>query len=763
MAWKQVCLLFFGFALIGHSVGVSIREAIAKADAELAAEKRTMEAVHTPATRASRKGKKYTRESKAMDARNRLVKRSADMLNMDKFMSEDILIASIEGTMHEMFNSGGVPGGMAQSCPHLPLANFACSPEAQHLECDPQMPYRTITGLCNNLKYPLFGAASTALKRLIPPAYADGRGQPRGTRFSSLANDFSPNSIWGQGSGNCFSHPASLLPNPRLVSTNFHPDADKPTNELTHMFTQLAQYVDHDISISPEIEAEECCEHFTDEECFPIFVPLSDTFFGVDVSRTPPLFGRALPLEQLDRSVLSAEAWRSMVQNVTQMRSQSGEEAGSSEHPATNGEVTCLELTRSTAFCEGSADHQGPREQMNAVTAFIDASHVYGSSTELASLLRDDCDGLLKVTKTETGKELLPKLEFDEELQFLAGDSRATEMGALAGMHTIFVREHNRIARGLKDLRPHWDDETLYQNARRILTAEWQNVVFGEFLSAMLGDSVVDYKDLGTAGDTIYDPNVDATVANGFSTAAFRFGHTMIEGLITIFSLNSPPAEIDTLMVKDTFFDLTQYLADDGLGMERLLNGLMNQEAQAYDRFLADDVTNFLFSNNNGGIGQDLVARNIQRGRDHGIPGYNEWRAFCNLPKACSWNNRPAEISQDNWDQLRDTYVNPGDIDLFVGGLAEESFEDGVLGRTFSCIIGDQFKRLKFGDRFFFTNKAGPHPFDHAQQDMLRKRNLADIFCDNTDIQVLPKMALKRNSPSLRCEDAFQLDLERFV
>jgi Animal haem peroxidase. len=109
----------------------------------------------------------------------------------DKFMSEDILIASIEGTMHEMFNSGGVPGGMAQSCPHLPLANFACSPEAQHLECDPQMPYRTITGLCNNLKYPLFGAASTALKRLIPPAYADGRGQPRGTRFSSLANDFS--------------------------------------------------------------------------------------------------------------------------------------------------------------------------------------------------------------------------------------------------------------------------------------------------------------------------------------------------------------------------------------------------------------------------------------------------------------------------------------------------------------------------------------------------------------------------------------------
>lgn len=378
-------------------------------------------------------------------------------------------------------------------------------------------------------------------------------------------------------------------------------------------------------------------------------------------------------------------------------------------------------------------------------------------------MLRDDCDGLLKVTKTETGKELLPEIEFDEELQFLAGDSRATEMGALAGMHTIFVREHNRIARGLKDLQPDWDDEALYQNARRILTAEWQNIVFGEFLSAMLGDDLVTDMDLGTSGDAAYDSSVDATVANGFSTAAFRFGHTMIEGLITIFSLHNPPTEVGTLEVKDTFFDLTQYLADQGLGMERLLNGLMNQEAQAYDRFLADDITNFLFQNNNDGIGQDLAARNIQRGRDHGIPGYNDWREFCHLPKACTWADRPAEISQENWDQLRNTYANPSDIDLFVGGLAEKSFKNGVLGRTFSCIVADQFKRLKFGDRFFFTNTAGPNPFNHAQKDMLRKRNLAEILCDNTDIEALPKMALKRNSPLLHCKDAFQLDLSAFV
>lgn len=369
----------------------------------------------------------------------------------------------------------------------------------------------------------------------------------------------------------------------------------------------------------------------------------------------------------------------------------------------------------------------------------------------------------MKVTKTAIGKELLPELQFDEEIQFLAGDSRATEMGALAGMHTIFVREHNRIARGIKALRPDWDDETLFQKTRRIVIGEWQNIVFGEFLSAMLGDTQVSAQDLGTSGNAAYNKSEDATVANGFSTAAFRFGHTMIEGLITVYSLTNPPSEVGTLEVKNTFFDLTQYFDDDGLGMERLLNGLMNQDAQSFDRFVADDVTNFLFQNNNGGIGQDLVARNIQRGRDHGIPGYNDWREFCNLPRACSWNNPPAEISRDNWQQLKNIYANPSDIDLFAGGLAEKAFTDGILGRTFSCIIADQFRRLKFGDRFFFTNSANPFPFSQTEKDILRKRNLAEILCDNTDIKILPKMALKRNSPMLKCEDAFQLDLIPFI
>lgn len=53
----------------------------------------------------------------------------------------------------------------------------------------------------------------------------------------------------------------------------------------------------------------------------------------------------------------------------------------------------------------------------------------------------------------------------------LSGDSRASEQILLATSHTLFLREHNRLARELKRLNPQWDGEKLYQEARKILGA----------------------------------------------------------------------------------------------------------------------------------------------------------------------------------------------------------------------------------------------------------------------------------------------------
>ena len=56
----------------------------------------------------------------------------------------------------------------------------------------------------------------------------------------------------------------------------------------------------------------------------------------------------------------------------------------------------------------------------------------------------------------------------------MSGDSRSNEQPGLTVYHTVWVREHNRLAHHLALLNPHWDDERLYQEARRIVIAEMQ-------------------------------------------------------------------------------------------------------------------------------------------------------------------------------------------------------------------------------------------------------------------------------------------------
>lgn len=135
-------------------------------------------------------------------------------------------------------------------------------------------------------------------------------------------------------------------------------------------------------------------------------------------------------------------------------------------------------------------------------------------------------------------------------------------------------------------------------------------------------------------------------------------------------------------------------------------------------------VTNHLFEGSSG-FGLDLMALNIQRGRDHGIPSYNDWREVCGLKKIVSWREL-AGVMDDSVSYkmqylsfccnqfsllaellqavriLSQVYPNVDEIDLFVGGIGEKPLQGAVLGPTFVCIVGDQFSRLRRGDRFFY-------------------------------------------------------------
>ena len=96
------------------------------------------------------------------------------------------------------------------------------------------------------------------------------------------------------------------------------------------------------------------------------------------------------------------------------------------------------------------------------------------------------------------------------------------------------------------------------------------------------------------------------------------------------------------------------------------------------------------------------MAVNIQRGRDHGLPGYNKYKEICTGEKARSFDDLRKVMSSAHVAQLKSVYRHVDDIDLYVGGFLEKAHEDSILGPVFKCIIGDQFARLKKGDRFFY-------------------------------------------------------------
>lgn len=157
----------------------------------------------------------------------------------------------------------------------------------------------------------------------------------------------------------------------------------------------------------------------------------------------------------------------------------------------TSGAQGCMPFFRSTAACSPSF---GPdvelavqRQQMNAITSFMDASVVYGHTPKLESFLRDlsGLNGKLVINNQFRDPKGRPYLPFVANLPsaclqdptggrvecFSAGDSRVSEGLPLITLHTLWLREHNRIAEALTRMNCHWNPETTYQETRKIIGA----------------------------------------------------------------------------------------------------------------------------------------------------------------------------------------------------------------------------------------------------------------------------------------------------
>ena len=345
------------------------------------------------------------------------------------------------------------------------------------------------------------------------------------------------------------------------------------------------------------------------------------------------------------------------------------------------------------------------------LTAFIDASNVYGSDDTTAKALRTLSGGKLKTSEGDF-------LPFNGAGPFyLAGDVRVNEQIFLTAVHTLFVREHNRLADEVATKYQGMSDEQIYQFVRRIVGAQMQVITYKEFLPLVLGgDAIPEYNG--------YKPKVNPGIANEFSTASFRFGHSLLSPNVLRIT-NS--GDVVAVPLKDAFFNPMLVPVDDGI--DSMLRGLAAQRAQEMDNMIVNDVRNLLFVISGGGL--DLASLNMQRGRDHGLPDYNTIRAAYGLPRVTSF----AEISSNPevQDALESAYGDVNDIDLWVGGLAEDHAPGALVGETVRAVLADQFIRLRDGDRLWYQND----PFFSYYTDWMEEveeTTLSDIIKRNTNI-----------------------------
>ncbi|KAK2184613.1 hypothetical protein NP493_258g05028 [Ridgeia piscesae] len=571
-----------------------------------------------------------------------------------------------------------------------PRPSPSLCPYPTKVNCNPYAIYRTYDGTCNNLRYPLRGSSNKPLARLLPPLYGDGIAFPR------LATS------------------GSLLPSARLVSATIHWDRNNPHHIYTLVLMSVGQFIDHDISrtavvtlevddggYGEEMEDVDCgydgCQTngLENQACLPIPIPYNDTVFG-------------------------------------------------------GGHKPCLMFVRSQQVPSAYTCQLSPPEQLNQVTSYLDASQVYGSTKKETMKLRDlqnPSRGRLRMTPSQYDpryQDLLPqdpefkmcKFKTDKVMCFAAGDSRVNEHVGLMCMHTLLAREHNRVESVLHYLNRHWDGHRLFEESRRIVIAEWQHLIYNEWLPIILGERIMRDNQLTLVQQGFwngYNAEVPVDVFNSFATAAFRFGHSLIQGMFHAKDNNYN--SLGTIPLSMTYRDPRTLYNKPEYGMDAMVAGLVGINAQTRDAFITKEVTNHLFAEEPPhGLGEDLMSLNIQRGRDHGLPGYNYFRQACGLHRAYKFEDLAKELPPPIIERFRRLYRHVDDIDLWPAGISEYSVADGLVGPTFACIIARQFRRIKMGDRFWHENSAhSPYPFTAHQLSEIRKASFAKLLCNNMD------------------------------
>ncbi len=359
-------------------------------------------------------------------------------------------------------------------------------------------------------------------------------------------------------------------------------------------------------------------------------------------------------------------------------------------------------------------------EQINLATSYIDLSLVYGTSEAAANRIRSRSGGRLLATQDGFMPVIPARLRMDHsetptfgELghpsfrdQFLCADMRCNQHAPMASLQVMFLREHNRIATALANARhpAYRTDEAIYQAARAMVIAQVQSITYREFLPLLMSR-------FGVAPYTGYKPDVPASVSNAFNTAGFRTSHSMVR--CEFREMTGPGQTLRAVNFATTFFDSTWLRCPPAQpnranreqnAYQTIMNALAVNPSARMGHRVAPALRSVLFAPSATAQGEpvpsmafDVIATDIERGRDHGLLDYRSMR------RAQGWGdvNSVADITADRSKQaiLMSLYPEINEIDLFAGMMLEDPLDGALTGPVTTSVVRDQFERLRDGDR----------------------------------------------------------------
>ncbi len=650
-------------------------------------------------------------------------------------------------------------------------------PEQLEDRCQPSVVpvgvYSPIDEVGNNVANPDWGAApadqpggaAIQLLRLSPTAYTDGVSTPSLTyaKVNGVDTIPSPRTI----SNDVFNQSPSLFGSP---STDIN---TVDGNGLSDFGYSFGQFMDHDMDLTPDqgglpVPPGDAAANKDGNDGFPI--PVDATNPGDPIGSLA--FSRSVfdPTTETSVSITGA-SWANGVATITAANTFTPGQlvaingvvpAGYNSPGATfvNGVITpaapfTILSANGSSFTyalatnpgtvtnfTGAAASTGLRQQTNVITSYLDLSQVYGSSQTVSNALRTFSGGLLKTSPGNmlpydntnyftpdqiTALNMADSGPLPESSIYAAGDVRANENTELTSLTTLFVRNHNEIATQLATQNPvlygftSWNDENLYQEARKLNIAEYQNIIYTQYLPALLGPDAPAY--------TGYNPTVNASIATEFSTVAFRFGHSMLNNTVERDANNG--SSVGNVPLAVDFFDpnlvnpsgaIDPFTGLAGTDIGAYLKGDADSSSQADDAMAVSSVRDDLFETGTGQTagGEDLISRDIWRARDDGIGNYNQVRVAFGLPAITDdatfgFDQITSNVTVQH--ELETAYAgliaqggNAGDIDPFVAGMAEDHLPGSDMGPLFTAVLVNQFSRLENGDQFFYLNESFTYP-----------------------------------------------------